>query len=767
MSEGVLVREDSEGLSVHITGVVQGVGFRPFVYGLAQEYALAGWVRNTSSGVEIAVDGSSSALDRLTLGLRTRSPPLARIDRVSIEKTPPSGFTSFEILPSSEDLDGFQPVSPDVCICHDCLAELFNPKDRRYRYPFINCTNCGPRFTIITDIPYDRPATTMAPFEMCPACRQEYGDPLNRRFHAQPVACPECGPQIWLEPSGQVEEKALHSARKLLRAGHIVAIKGLGGFHLACDATNPKAVAKLRSRKARLDKPFALMMRNIPAVERHCRLNQDERALLESRERPIVLLERMSVSSIASEVAPYQHTLGVMLPYTPLHYLLLQPGFPDALVMTSGNISEEPIVKGNDEARERLGSIADALLLHDREIQVRCDDPVARIYMGATESDTLSPIRRGRGYAPAPIQLPWSMAPILATGGELKNTVCLTREHYAFLSQHIGNLENYETLVSFKETIDHLEHLFRLEPEVLAYDLHPDYLSTRYAQERAEAEGLTAIAIQHHHAHIASCMAEHALPADQPVIGVAFDGTGYGTDGSIWGGEFLVADYTTFRRAYWLRPVPLPGGEAAIRHPWRMALAWLHETGLPWDGGLDCVQAASEQKLNVVRRQIDTRTNAPLTSSMGRLFDAVASLAGVRQSVNYEAQAAIELEAVADPAEQGAYPIEIGDGPIDPRPALLDLWSDRDSGIAAGVISARFHNGVVRMIRATCESIRRQEGINTVALSGGVWQNMTLLRKTVPALEGAGFTVYIHRQVPANDGGLSLGQAVIAHHSLQ
>jgi len=767
MGEGVLVLEDVQGLSVHITGVVQGVGFRPFVYGLAQEHALTGWVRNTSSGVEIAADGHPQALESLALGLRARSPPLARIDRVSIEKTPASGFTLFEILPSGGDLEGFQPVSPDVGVCSDCLAELFNPKDRRFRYPFINCTNCGPRFTIITDIPYDRPATTMAPFNMCPACKREYEDPLDRRFHAQPVACPVCGPQIWLEPSGLVKEGALQSARKLLRAGLIVAIKGLGGFHLACDATNPEAVAKLRSRKGRLDKPFALMMRNIPAVERHCRLNQDERALLESRERPIVLLERTAASSISSEVAPYQHTLGVMLPYTPLHYLLLQPGFPDALVMTSGNISEEPIVKGNEEARERLGSIADAFLLHDREIQVRCDDPVARIYKGASESETLSPIRRGRGYAPSPIQLPWSMPPILATGGELKNTVCLTREKYAFLSQHVGNLENYETLVSFKETIDHLEHLFRLEPEVLAYDFHPDYLSTRYAQERAEAEGLTAIAIQHHHAHIASCMAEHALPADQPVIGVALDGTGYGTDETIWGGEFLVSDYRSFHRTHWLRPVPLPGGETAIRQPWRTALAWMHETGLSWDERLECTQTVSEQELNVIRRQIDSRINAPLTSSMGRLFDAVASLVGVRQSVNYEAQAAIELEALADPDEQSAYPIEIGDGPIDPRPALQDLLVDRKSGTSSATISARFHNGVARMIQATCEAIRRQEGINTVALSGGVWQNMTLLRKTVPSLEEAGFTVYVHRQVPANDGGLSLGQAVIAHHSLQ
>jgi hydrogenase maturation protein HypF len=761
-----MVRETTQGSSIHVTGVVQGVGFRPFIYGLAQEYSLAGWVRNTSAGVEIALDGSPLALESFTLGLRNRSPPLARIDQVRIEKTPPGGFTTFEILPSYGAPEGFQPISPDVGVCPDCLSELFDPHDRRFRYPFINCTNCGPRFTIITDIPYDRPSTTMTEFEMCSACRQEYEDPLDRRFHAQPVACPECGPQIWLEPAGSATEEALKSARKLLKAGLIVAIKGLGGFHLACDATSQEAVRKLRSRKLRVDKPFALMMPDIETVERHCYLGEEERALLQDSARPIVLLRRHPLSTIDVEVAPNQDNLGVMLPYTPLHFLLLEPHFPEALVMTSGNLSEEPIVTGNTEARERLGEVADAFLMHDREIQIRCDDPVVRVNMRSSETETIYPVRRGRGYAPAPIQLPWNLASILATGGELKNTVCLTKDHYAFLSQHIGNLENYETLVSFEETIAHFEHLFRLRPEVVAHDLHPDYLATRYALKRADEEGLEPVGVQHHHAHIASCMAEHALPADRPVIGVAFDGTGYGTDGTIWGGEFLVADYETFRRAYWLRPVPLPGGDSAIRHPWRMALAWLDAAGLPWEERLDCVQAASEIELSVVRNQIDTRTNAPLTTSMGRLFDAVASLARVRQSVNYEAQAAIELEALVDPDEHCAYPFELGDGPIDVRPALEDMWLDLESGISPSIISARFHNGVAQMVKTTCEAIRRWEGLENVALSGGVWQNMTLLHKSVSALETAGFTVYIHRQVPANDGGLALGQAVVAHHSL-
>jgi hydrogenase maturation protein HypF len=752
------------GLSIRITGVVQGVGFRPFVYGLAHKYSLKGWVRNTESGVEIAVDGSPHSLDQFVDSLNARAPPLATIDQLQVELLGAQGFSTFEIIHSDGGQEGFQPISPDVSICPDCLSELFDPQDRRYRYPFINCTNCGPRFTIITDIPYDRPSTTMAAFEMCSACHQEYEDPLDRRFHAQPVACPDCGPHIWLKPGDSEAEDALQSARRLLQAGLLIAIKGLGGYHLACDATNPEAVHELRSRKLREDKPFALMMPDFQTVERHCYLDNQERALLESRERPIVLIERRPGTTVVDEVAPNQHTLGVMLPYTPLHYLLLEPepDFPEALVMTSGNISEEPIVSSNEEARRRLSQIADAFVMHDREIHVRCDDPVVRAYKCAEY-----PVRRARGYAPTPVKLSWPMAPILAVGGELKNTFCLTRESYAFLSQHIGNLENYETLASFEQSIAHFEHLFRIDPELLAYDLHPDYLATRYALERAEAAGLIALGVQHHHAHIAACMAEHSHPETRPVIGVALDGTGYGTDGTIWGGEFLVADYRTFHRTYWLRPIPLPGGEAAIWQPWRVALAWLHSAELPWDEELGCVQTASKQELDVVQRQIEARTNTPLTSSMGRLFDAVASLAGVRQSVKYEAQAAIELEALTDPAEDGAYPIEIGDGPIDPRPALLDLWLDLGSGTKVPVISARFHNGVARMVLGTCEAIRRQEGIDTVALSGGVWQNLTLLKKTVPALEDAGFTVYIHRQVPTNDGGLSLGQAVIAHHSMQ
>ena len=761
----MLLQGATQGLKIRVTGVVQGVGFRPFIYSLAHELSLKGWVRNTSSGVEIEIDGAPGDLDHFVDALNARAPPLARIDQVHAESRELRGFAEFEIRLSQDEPEGFQPVSSDVATCSDCLAELFHPQDRRYRYPFINCTNCGPRFTIITDVPYDRPATTMAPFEMCSACRKEYEDPLDRRFHAQPVACPECGPRIWLEPGDFEADFAIEHTQQLLKGGSIVAIKGLGGFHLACDPSNSAAVRTLRERKGRTDKPLAVMMRDSEIVQKHCRLSDGERALLEGSKRPIVLLQRRAGSSVAPEVAPHQRTLGVMLPYTPLHHLLLETESLEALVMTSGNRSEEPISIRNREALDRLGGIADGFLLHDREIQVRCDDSVVR--QDSRTGKSTHPVRRGRGYAPSPVRLPWNTVPILATGAELKNTFCLTKEDYAFLSQHIGNLGNFETLASYTDSIEHFERLFRIEPEVLAYDLHPDYLASRYALERAEGSGTAALGVQHHHAHIAACMAEHAHPARSPVIGVALDGTGYGEDGTIWGGEFLVADYLSFERAYWLRPVPLPGGDAAARQPWRCALSWLDAAALPWNGTLECVQAASKQELIVVRRQLETRINAPLSSSMGRLFDAVAYLAGVRQVVHYEAQAAIELEAIVDPEEHSAYPIEIGDGPIDPSPALLEIWYDRESGVEPSAISARFHNGIARMILATCEAIRRQKGLDTVALSGGVWQNMTLLQKTVPQLEKAGFTVYLHRQVPANDGGISLGQAVIAHHSMR
>ncbi|MFA5872822.1 MAG: carbamoyltransferase HypF [Anaerolineales bacterium] len=812
---------DLRKASLHITGIVQGVGFRPFVYGLAIRYALKGWVRNTSAGVDIEVDGTQETLDAFILALKTELPPLARVDTfdVSFSRAPspvlepglprgnrdysagtgttvgiPGLFTAFEIVHSEAVEGAFQPISPDVCVCNDCLRELFDPADRRYRYPFINCTNCGPRFTIITDIPYDRPNTTMAPFAMCPDCAAEYQNPLDRRFHAQPVACPVCGPKVWLEwtmDDGRqtVEgDRAIHAAQKMLANGKILAVKGLGGFHLACDATNAEAVAELRRRKLRVDKPFALMMPDIVTIEKHCIVSHAECELLVSRQRPIVLLRRKPESNIATEVAPKQDTLGVMLPYTPLHYLLLTiddgPQTASsivnrplsALVMTSGNLSEEPIATGNDEVRERLSTLADAFLMHNRDIHTRCDDSVVRALgdqeLGNEETelpnhlipDYLFPIyflRRSRGYAPDSLQLPFEVPSILATGPELKNTYCLTRERYAFLSHHIGDMENYETLRAFEDGITHFERLFRIQPEAIAYDLHPNYLSTRYALERAERENLPAIGVQHHHAHIAACMADNGMDGSRPVIGLAFDGTGYGDDGAIWGGEFLVADYAGYERKFHLAYFPLPGGDAAIKRPARTALALLWSLGLEWDEELAPARELCYEDRMALRVQLERGLNTPQTSSLGRLFDAAAALAGVRQKVNYEAQAAIEFESALDKTESGAYRFEVQNETVDARPAITALLADIHSGARPCVVSARFHNGIADMVRRACGQIRRETGLKEIALSGGVWQNMALLERAVRGLRADGFVVYIQRQIPANDGGLSLGQALV------
>jgi len=780
------------GLSIHITGIVQGVGFRPFVYNLAQRHQLTGWVRNTSAGVEIEVDGEDVQLREFIEQLKTELPPLARLDSFSVTERPVSGFVQFDILHSEAVEGAFQPISPDVSICPDCRREMNDPHDRRYRYPFINCTNCGPRFTIIQDIPYDRPKTTMSVFEMCPECRAEYEDPANRRFHAQPVACPNCGPKIWLEefPLGQggkrtvlinVGEEGLQRARKSLAQGKILAVKGLGGFHLACDATNPLAVAELRRRKLRVDKPFAVMMPNYTTVKRHCHISEAERLLLESPAHPIVLLRRRSTSKIARDVAPGQRTLGVMLPYTPLHHLLLEKtkDFPDALVMTSGNLSEEPICTDNVEARTRLADLADAFLMHDRDIHVRTDDSVVRVIgdqLSVSDTnktlmtDFLSlntyPLRRSRGYSPFPVHLPWQVSPLLAAGAELKNTFCITNGAYAFLSHHIGDLENYETLQSFEQGIAHFENLFRVKPQAIACDLHPNYLATRYALERAERENLPTFKIQHHHAHIAALMAEHGLDGSHPVIGVSFDGTGYGADGNIWGGEFLIADYAGFERAAHLEYFPLPGGDAATRRPSRAALGLLHALGLEWDEALPTHADLCYEDRTAIRAQLQHNLNSPLTSSMGRLFDAAAALAGVRQQVNYEAQAAIEFEALADPEETGQYEFSDQSSVISAQPAIEQLIADVLAGVPVPKISARFHNGVAEMVKATCLRLSDQCDLAEVALSGGVWQNMFLLRKTLALLEKEGFTVYIHSQVPTNDGGLALGQAAIAGYQL-
>jgi hydrogenase maturation protein HypF len=754
---------------VHITGIVQGVGFRPFVYGLATRLGLQGWVRNTSAGVDIAANGSADRLEAFIRALREEAPPLARIDDITVSFGPDQAFRTFEIIPSESIPSAFQPISPDVAICDDCLRELFDPNDRRYRYPFINCTNCGPRFTIIQDIPYDRPRTTMAPFRMCPDCEREYNDPADRRFHAQPVACPVCGPQIAFERLAagiRIEgSDALQATRVALRAGEIVAIKGLGGFHLACDATNAKAVRALRDRKLRVDKPFALMMYDVETVASHCFVSPEECALLTSPERPIVLLKRKPGSTIAEEVAPNQAWLGVMLPYTPLHYLLLEKAadFPQALVMTSGNLAEEPIAIHNDEARQRLSRLADSFLLHDREIHIRCDDSVVRVFN--EDGRSLYPIRRSRGYAPFPVKLPFAASNLLAVGSELKNTFCLTHQGYAFLSHHIGDMQNYETLRSFEQGVEHFERLFRVRPEAIACDMHPNYLATRYAQERAQREGLPVVQVQHHHAHVAACMSEHGL--QEPVIGVSFDGTGYGEDGAIWGGEFMVTDYKSYQRPFHLEYFPLPGGDAAIKKPARTALALLWALGLDWEECLAPVGWLGETERSALRAQLEKKINTPVTSSMGRLFDAAAALAGVRQEISYEGQAAIEFEALVDAEEDSGYAFAVADGQLQVKGAIEGLLGDVRRGVPVQVIAARFHNGLADAVRVVARCVRQETGIGKIVLSGGVWQNLTLLRRTLSLLRAEGFEVYIHREVPTNDGGLSLGQAVIAASRLR
>lgn len=773
-----------------ISGIVQGVGFRPFIYALATQLGLRGQVYNTSAGVVIDVEGDAATLLAFEQRIPDERPALAQIDTISSIPSIEVGYAQFRIVDSVQIANAFQPISPDVATCPECLEELFDPSNRRYRYPFINCTNCGPRFTIIQDIPYDRPNTTMAGFPLCPACAAEYHEPTNRRFHAQPVACPICGPHIWLEASKNFpnpiydeiisiespahghaySSRVISEVQRLLNAGSIVAIKGLGGFHLACDATNSAAVEALRRRKLRVDKPFALMVPDTESAAEICHLNEEDLALLRSRQRPIVIMTRRFPSSIVEQIAPGQQTLGLMLPYTPLHALLFErvgeAPPPKYLVMTSGNLSEEPIATDNDQAREQLSALCDAFLMHDRPIHMRCDDSVVR----ASPDGQPYILRRARGYAPRPIRLTGTNRPSLAVGAALKNTFALSRDEYTILSHHIGDLENYETLRDFEQGIAHFERLFRIIPERLAYDLHPDYLSTRYALARADAEGLPALGIQHHHAHIASVMAEHAVAANEAVIGLSFDGTGFGPDGAIWGGEVLLVRYTGFQRLAHLKYIPLPGGDSAIRRPARTALAHLWSAGIAWDPDLPCTSDFCSDDLLALRGQLTHSLNAPATSSMGRLFDAAAAIAGVRQKVNYEAQAAIEFEAIADPGEKNRYPFDLPDlmGSIptilDPTPMIHALVDDVQRGISLPIISAQFHNTLAEIAAGCAVSAARQTKATKVALSGGVWQNDTLLRKTLSHLHGSGLEILMHRQVPANDGGIALGQiAILAH----
>ncbi|HVA01524.1 MAG TPA: carbamoyltransferase HypF [Terriglobia bacterium] len=765
---------------IHFRGIVQGVGFRPFVFRLAQGLGLSGYVLNSSEGVIAEIEGSEPMLTRFLEDIRSQSPPLAEIAEVTVSEVAPNGEHGFRILESLSEKQKFVLVSPDVGTCQDCLRDFTDPGNRRYAYPFTNCTNCGPRYTIIQDIPYDRPATTMAAFEMCARCQAEYDDPGNRRFHAQPNACPDCGPSLALMEGNALSREVpilfaspksglstLQETRRLLLAGQIVAIKGLGGFHLACDAENHQAVCRLRERKRRSDKPFALMARDLESIANFCFLSDDARNALLDTQRPIVILPRRPESTISPAVAPNNRTLGVMLPYTPLHYLLFSdsletpPAFK-ALVMTSGNLSEEPIVSRNRDAWPNLRTLADTYLLHNRPIHMRADDSVVRIFEGEKRV-----LRRSRGFTPYPIDLGIDVQEILACGGELKNTFCLTRNRYAILSQHIGDLENYETLVFFEETLANLKKLFHTEPRFVAHDLHPLYISTKFARELPD---LQKIGVQHHHAHIASCMAENHLR--EKVIGVAFDGTGYGTDGQIWGGEFMVADFGGFERRAHFRYIPLAGGDTAVRQPWRSALSYLRETFGGKISGLDLplFRQIPQRKLALVETMLAKGINTVDTSSCGRLFDAVASILGLRHEINFEGQAAIDLEMAAEENVDASYPFDILAGEpweIDMRPAIKHIVLDIQHGKPVGEIAAVFHNTLAKVIGEVCQRLRAAEGLNKVCLSGGTFQNMLLLARAVAELRARGFEIFLHANVPPNDGGISLGQALIANELIE
>ena len=805
-----------------VRGVVQGVGFRPFVYRLALEEGLAGSIGNDTGGVTIEVEGPEEHVQAFLHRLQSEAPPLSRIDSVITCPIEPTGQTGFHILASQVHGQVSTGIPADAATCPDCLRELRDPADRRYRYPFLNCTNCGPRYTITRRIPYDRPQTSMARFTMCPACQAEYDDPANRRFHAQPNACWQCGPRLWLQesanfpaqndvalnisgicpgdggtvlkghdfsrankpsklsgalaPEGRsfpTQPDPVHEAIHLLLAGQILAIKGIGGFHLAVDATNESAVQRLRDRKHRYGKPLAVMVRDLAAARSLCNLNPDEESLLITSARPIVLARRLADSRIAPSVAPGVPWLGLFLPYAPLQHLLFADPRVHALVMTSANLSEEPIAIDNAEALSRLANIADAFLLHDRDILQRCDDSVAAIVDSAPQL-----LRRARGYVPLSVPLPIDAPPLLAVGGHLKNVFTLARGRFAYQSQHLGDLESPSGLHFFEETLAHLTRTFEIEPQAIVHDLHPGYLSTQWAKKYAADRSLPLIAVQHHHAHIAACMAEHSLT--EPVIGLALDGTGYGTDGHIWGGEVLITQLHTFDCFAHLEYIPMPGGDAAVKEPWRMAFGALHAAGFDVESQqLLALIGAEANEARVLKRMIERKINSPLTSSLGRLFDAVAAVVLNRRKVDYDAQAAIELEGIAvdepDRFEQGDYVPELHSAEEGSackavirtgkmwKAVLKDIWR----GVPASRISARFHAGIAEGFINAAANARIENSINVVALSGGCLHNRRLTRLLRTGLEEEGFTVYTHRQVSPGDGGLSYGQAAVASAILQ
>jgi hydrogenase maturation protein HypF len=758
---------DRRRLRVCVRGVVQGVGFRPFVYTVAASLGLSGCVRNDSSGAIIEVEGDASSIDDFLRRLRDGPPPLAIIESIATEQIPALGGTAFTIADTSRSGTGRTLASPDVAMCAECEAELRDPTNRRYRHPFVNCTNCGPRFTIIGSLPYDRATTTMAAFEMCAECASEYTDPVDRRFHAQPVCCPACGPQLrYVRPGHAVarREDGLSAARALLRDGGILAVKGVGGYHLACDARNPAAVAELRRRKRRGDKPFAVMVPDLPTARRIADVDEPAQRLLTGPQRPIVLLPRLPDSGVADEVAPYNPDLGIMAAYAPLHVLLFGlPGDesgPDVLVMTSGNLGGEPICYDDDDALMRLAALADGWLMHDRAILVPCDDSVIRVVEGAE-----LPIRRSRGYSPLPVALPVRLPPTLAVGADLKNAMAVADGRYAWLSQHIGDMDDLATLAAFDSAQQHLRALTGVDPDVLVADAHPLYRSTHWAHRNAA--GRPVRTAQHHHAHIAAVMAEHGYDGSEQVTGFAFDGTGYGSDAAVWGGEVLLANYKGYQRLAQLKYVPLAGGDISVLRPYRMALAHLWAAGLAWDPELPPVAACPPDERKVLAHQLETGLACVSTSSMGRLFDAVSALAGVRQVVAYEAQAAIEFEGLSRGIDCGttAYAFEIDDrGPtavIDPAPVLQAVIRDRRADAPAGLIGARFHRAVADLMIDIAD--RQRDASRTVALSGGVFQNALLLGLALKGLRDKGFEVITHRRVPPNDGGIALGQLLVGN----
>lgn len=755
---------------LRIGGTVQGVGFRPYVFRLANALELGGFVCNDARGVLVEVEGAPPALDAFVQRLPVEAPPLAVCDTIVREEIAPVGANAFTI---GQSIAAPQPralVSPDTATCADCLRELFDPSDRRYRYPFVNCTNCGPRFTIVRGVPYDRSLTTMASFRMCARCQAEYDDPADRRFHAQPNACPACGPMARLvdgsgRPAAASAVDAVAAASRALRDGAIVAVKGVGGYHLACRADHEATVARLRARKHREAKPFAIMVSSVASARALAELDALDERLLTGRERPIVLVRRRRGAAVASAVAPGHRDLGLMLPYSPLHHLLLADT-ETALVMTSGNVSDEPIAYEDDDALARLAGIADLFLVHNRPIEWRTDDSIVRgVSLGGIRRPMM--LRRSRGYVPSALRLPVpAVEPVLACGGQLKNTFCLARGTQAWIGPHVGDLANFETLESYERGIAHHERLVSVSPATIAHDEHPDYLATNYALDRAERTERDTIGVQHHHAHLAACLAEHG--EEGVAIGIIFDGSGYGSDGSVWGGEVLIGDLASFERVGHVRTVSMPGGETAVREPWRMACAWL----------CDCEPSIVPERPRMMREFVDegrwqlmsrlarSVIASPRTSSMGRLFDALAAICGVRCVVSYEGQAAIELEMAADTDEWGRYELSLGeeDGQLilDPRPLVRSVVADLEAGVRVPTVASRIHNGVAEAAARTCRVVADRRGVRTVVLSGGVFQNVLLLERTAAMLDRGGFRVLVPERLPPNDGGLSFGQAAVA-----